>query len=72
MVRAVVLVVRLAVFALQAGPDLSTHANAVSNLNGRDLVADLDGLADDFVSYAERETGLAPPTYDRLSMINAN
>ena len=60
---AVVFVVRLAVLALQAGPDLSTNANAVSDLNGGDLVTDLDCLADDLMSYAERESGyLAPST----------
>lgn len=64
---AVVLVVRLAVFALQAGPNLSTDTNAVSNLHRGDLVTDLDSLADDLVSDAERETGLAPSTYRYLS-----
>ena len=50
--RAVVLVVRLAILALQAGPDLSTDAHAVSDLDSGDFVADLDCLADNFMSYA--------------------
>ena len=68
--RAVVLVVRLADFALQASPDLSTDTNAVSNFDGGNLVADFDGLADDFVPYADREIGLTPSTYECLSNSN--
>ena len=51
--RAVVLIVGFAALALQAGSDLSTNTNAVSNLDSRHLVTNFDSFANDFVSDAE-------------------
>lgn len=62
LVRAVVLVIRLAVLALQAGPDLSADADAIAYFDGGDFVADLDGFTDDFVADAKRKTGFTPST----------
>lgn len=67
--RTVVLIIRLAVLALQAGRDLGADAYAVTNLDAsRTLVADLDSLADDFVTYAERHWGFSPATIDRMDI----
>lgn len=53
LVRTVVLVVRFALWALQASPDLSSNTNTVSDLDGGNFGANLDGLSDDFVTNAE-------------------
>lgn len=58
---AVILLVRLAELTLQACLNLCTHTNAVTNLDGRHLVADLDGLADDFVADADWKGAFSPP-----------
>jgi len=68
-VRTVVLIIRLAVLALQAGRDLGADTYAVANLDAsRALVADLDSLADDFVTYAERHWGLSPAAVDGMDI----
>jgi hypothetical protein len=54
-VGAVVLLVCLAVTAIKVGANLGTDTCAVANLECGDLGSDLDDLADDLVSYAERE-----------------
>ena len=53
LVGAVVLVVVLALLASKIGANLGTNTGAVANLDPSDLVADLDYLANDLVSYAE-------------------
>ena len=72
LVRAVVLVIRLADLALQAGPDLCTNTNAVANLDGSDLVADLDGVANDFVAHAKGKACFAPATGDGVDVATAD
>lgn len=67
LVGAVVLVIRLAVLALQAGPDLSTDADPVAYFDFGDFIADLDGFADDFVADAKREARFTPSTCSCLS-----
>lgn len=62
LVGAVVLLVRLAVVASQVGANLSTNTSAVANLNLGDLGADLDDLADNLVSYAERKRNVLSPS----------
>lgn len=66
--RAVVLVVTLALRALQAGPDLGSNANTVTLLDGLDLGADLDGFADDLVAYADGQGSTAPATVDGVNI----
>lgn len=67
--RTVVLIIRLAVLALQTGSDLGADAYTVANLDARRaLVADLDSLADDFVTYAERHRGPTPATSDGMDV----
>lgn len=66
--RTVVLVVRLAKFALQTGTDLSANTNAVSNLDGCHLVADFDSLADNFMADADRERAFAPTASDGMDI----
>jgi hypothetical protein len=73
LVWAVVLLVRLAVVAGKIGADLSTNTSAVTNLNLGDLGADLDNLADDLVSYAERQRNvLSPSTSDGVDVGSAD
>lgn len=55
LVGAVVLVVVFALLASKVGANLGTNTGAVTNLDPGDLVADLDDLANDLVSYAERK-----------------
>ena len=62
--RTVVLVIGLAKLAFQAGADLGTNSNAVSNLDGGHLVADFDGLADDFMTNANWERAITPAAID--------
>lgn len=66
--RAVVLIVSLAELALQAGTDLSTNTNTVSNLDGCHLVADLDSLADDFVANADWKRAFTPTSSDCMDI----
>lgn len=61
LVGAVVLLVGLAVVAREVGTDLSTNTNAVSDLDVFNLGANLDGLANDLVSYAKRERDVPAP-----------
>ena len=62
LIRAVVLVIRFADRAREVGTDLSANTNTVSNLDVLDLGANSDGLANDLVSYAEREWNVCSPT----------
>jgi hypothetical protein len=55
LVGAVVLLVVLALGAGEIGTDLSADTRAVTNLDLCDLGADLDNLANDFVSNAKRK-----------------
>lgn len=66
--RTVVLVVRFAKLALQTSTDLGTNTNTVSNLDGCHLVADFDGLTDDFVTDADWERAIAPTASDGMDI----
>lgn len=66
--RTVVLVVRLAKLAFQAGTDLSAHTNAVSNLDCCHLVADFDSLADDFMADADWKGAITPTASDGMNV----
>lgn len=59
-VCAVVFLVSLAVAAVQVGLDLGTDTDAVADLDSLDVLADLDGLANDLVADANGERALAP------------
>lgn len=65
-VRAVVLIVALAVLALEAGRDLGADTDTVSNLDGLDCGADLDGMANDFVAYTDGKRNLTPAAIDAV------
>ena len=62
--RTVVLIIRLAKLALQAGADLGSHSNAVSNLDRGHFVADFDGLANDFMTDTDWERAVTPAAGD--------
>lgn len=67
-VRAVVLLVRLAVVAGEIGLDLSANADAVADLDCLHVLADLDGFADDLVADADWQWALAPSAGDRVDI----
>lgn len=54
-IRAVVLLIVLALIAGQVGANLSANTGTVANLDLGDLGSDLDDLTNDLVSYAERK-----------------
>ncbi len=63
---AVVLVVILAVVTLQARPDLSSYAHSIANLHRLDFGADLDSMANDFVTDADRQWSFTPASVDQM------
>lgn len=66
--RTVVLVIRLAKLAVQAGTDLSANTDTVSNFHGCDLIADFDRLADNFMTDADWERAVAPAAIDSMNI----
>lgn len=72
LVRAVVLVVALALWALQASPDLSTHTNTVALLDRLDLRADLDGLAYNLMPDTDRKWRATPSAIDGVHVGSAD
>lgn len=70
--RAVVLVLVLAVLALHARPDLSTNTDSVALLELGDLVANSQDLADDLVTDTEREGSVTPSTSDGVDIGTTN
>ena len=70
--RAVIFVVRLADLALETCPDLGADTHPVSDLDGRHLGADLDGLADNLVSDAERQMRCSPSAGDGVDITAAD
>ena len=62
--RAVILVVRLAVVALKAGSDLRANANTITDFAGRDFVANANCLANDLMSYTDWHRRISPASID--------
>lgn len=67
-VGAVVLLVGLAVAALEARADLSANTDSVADLDGLHVFADLNRAANDFVTDTERHGSLTPATYQRINV----
>jgi hypothetical protein len=68
-VRAIVLIVALALWATHAGLNLSSNTNAVSDLAGGDVLANSDNLSNDLVSNADRSGGeLTPSSGDGVNV----
>jgi hypothetical protein len=67
-VWAVVLVIALALLALQARPDLSSNTDTVSDLDAGHLVADLDSMANDLMANADRKRNFTPTTGDGMNI----
>jgi hypothetical protein len=73
LVGAVILVVRFAVRAGQIGRDLCTNTSTIADLKPGDLRSNFDDLADNLVSYTQRERNvLAPATGDRVNVRGAD
>jgi hypothetical protein len=73
LVGAVVFLVVLALVASKIGTNLSTDSGAVSDLDSGDLVTNLDDLANNLVSYAERQRKfLSPSSSDGVDIGSAN
>jgi hypothetical protein len=69
LIRAVVLLVVLALVAGKIGTDLGTGANPVANLELGDLRSDLNDAANNLMSYAERKRDiLSPSTGDGVNI----
>jgi hypothetical protein len=66
--RAVVLLVCLAVVALQAGSDLRANTNSVADLNSLYIIADLDSASDNLVANAKRHGSIAPASSDSVNI----
>ena len=64
--RAVILVIVLAVLAFQASPDLSTNTNAISNLDFFYVLTNFDGTSDDLVAYTDGHGCITPASVDRV------
>lgn len=62
--RAIVLIVALALRALEARPDLRSDADAVADLDRLDGGPDFHGLADDLVADADGRGRVAPAARD--------
>ena len=62
LVRAVVLLVGLALVAGKIGADLGTRSNTVANFVLGDLGSDLDDTANDLVSYAQGKGNVVSPS----------
>ena len=71
-VRAIILIVRFAELALQTGTDLSANTNTVSNLDSRHLVADFNGLANNFMTDADWKWAITPASSDGMDIGAAN
>ena len=72
LMRAIILVIRLADLAFEARPNLGSNAYTIANFDRRHLVANLDGFADDFVADAKWEIGRAPSTGNGVYIGSAN
>ena len=70
-IRAVVFLIGFAVFASQIGADLSTNTYAIPDLDGLDVLANLNRFADDFVSDADRHDSVAPAAIDCVNVRTA-
>ena len=64
----IILIVRFAKLALQTRANLSADTHTISNLDGCDFVANLDGLADDFMTDADGEWAVAPTASDGMNI----
>ena len=66
--RTIVLIVTLALWALQASPDLSANTNSIADLSCLDFGSDLDSTADNFVADADRERSFTPAAIDGVDV----
>jgi len=69
---AIILISILAEIALKASSYLSTNAYSISNLHSGDLVANSNGLANDFVADADGKRCLSPSTCNCVNIRSAD
>jgi hypothetical protein len=67
-IGAVVLLVSLAVVALEARADLSANTDSVADLDSLHVFADLESAANDLVADTERHRSITPATYQRTNV----
>ena len=70
--RAVILVVALALWTLQARPDLSADTDAVANLHSLDFRSNQDSLTNNFVTDANGKRSIAPAAVDGMNVRSAD
>ena len=71
-VWAVVLLIRFADLAFEAGLDLSAYADTIADLDGGHFWPHLDSLSDDFMPDAEWQRTIAPPSIDGVDIASAD
>lgn len=62
------LLVSLANIASQVGPDLSTDTNTVADLDGGDILADVNGLANNLVTDTDGSRAVTPAASDSVDL----
>jgi hypothetical protein len=72
LLRTVILLILLASAASQVSPDLSADADPIANFDIFDGIANADGMADDFVTDAQRDGVVAPTTRYLVNIAGAN
>jgi hypothetical protein len=71
-VGAIVLIIALALRALQTSPNLCTDADSVSNLASGNSIADLDGLSDNFMANTDGQWHFTPTSIDAVDIRTAD
>ena len=66
--RAIVLVIGFADFALEAGLDLGTNTNAIADFTGGHFIASLDHFTNDFMAHAYWQRAFAPTTVNGMDV----
>lgn len=59
--RAIILIIALALRTLEASPDLGTDTHTVADFDRLDFRADFDGVAYDFMAHSNWEWAFTPP-----------
>ena len=70
--RAIILIICFAKFALQTSSNLSADTNAISNLDGGHLVADFNGFTNNLMTDTDWKWAVAPTTSDGMNVGTTN
>ena len=70
--RAIILIICFAKFALQTSSNLSADTDAISNLDGGHLVADFNGFTNNLMANTDWKWAVAPTTVDGMDIGTTN